>query len=61
MYIFSAAVFIGHYCGKQIKNHEIDRHVAVTGIMRNPCQVLVVQLEGKRLLGRPGRRWEFNI
>jgi hypothetical protein len=27
---------------------------------RNKCRVLVGRPEGKRPLGRPGRRWEYN-
>jgi hypothetical protein len=36
-------------------------HVARMGEMRNSYKVLVGQPEGKRLLGRPRRRWEDNI
>jgi hypothetical protein len=31
------------------------------GELRNACIVLVGKLEGKRLLGRPRRRWETKI
>jgi hypothetical protein len=31
------------------------------GEKRNACRVLVGKPEGKRLLGRPRRRWEYNI
>jgi len=31
------------------------------GKMKNAYKILVGKLEGKRLLGRPRRRWEVNI
>jgi hypothetical protein len=36
-------------------------HVARMGEMRIPYNILVGKPEGKRLLGRPRRRWEGNI
>jgi predicted CoA-binding protein len=36
-------------------------HVACLGKKRNSYRVLVVNPEGKRLLGRPRCRWEDNI
>jgi hypothetical protein len=36
-------------------------HVARTGEGRGAYKVLVGRTEGKRLLGRPKRRWEDNI
>jgi hypothetical protein len=36
-------------------------HVSRMGDMTNVNKILVVNLEGKRLLGRPGRRWQDNI
>jgi hypothetical protein len=36
-------------------------HVARTGEGRNVYRVLVGKPEGKRPLGRPGRRWEDGI
>jgi hypothetical protein len=36
---------------------ELVGHVARMGGMRNIYNVLVGKSEGKRLLGRPGRRW----
>jgi hypothetical protein len=30
-------------------------------VMKNPYKVLVGKPEGKRLLGRPGCRWEYSI
>jgi hypothetical protein len=53
-------VFIRHYYGEQIKKHEMGRRVVLMGKMRNPYQILVGQLESKRLLGRPRRRCEDN-
>jgi hypothetical protein len=36
-------------------------HVARMGETRNAYRILVGKLEGKRLLGRPRRRWVDNI
>ena len=36
-------------------------HVACMGEGSGVCRVLVGKPEGKRQLGRPGRRWEDNI
>jgi hypothetical protein len=36
-------------------------HVALMGEKRNVYRLLVGKPEGKRLLGRPGRRWIDNI
>jgi len=36
-------------------------HVARMGDRRGICRVLVGNPEGKRSLGRHGRRWEDNI
>ena len=36
-------------------------HVALTGERRGVYRVLVEKPEGRRLLGRPRRRWEDNI
>jgi hypothetical protein len=36
-------------------------HVAHMGSMKNAYRILVGKSEGKRLLGRPRRRWEDNI
>jgi hypothetical protein len=36
-------------------------HVARMGERRGVYRVLVLRPEGKRPLGRPGRRWEDNI
>jgi hypothetical protein len=36
-------------------------HVARMGEKRNPCRMLVGKPEGKRPLGRPRRRWVYNI
>jgi hypothetical protein len=34
---------------------------AILGLRRDACRILVGKSEGKRPLGRPGRRWENNI
>jgi hypothetical protein len=36
-------------------------HVASMGEMRNAYKTWVGKPEGKTLLGRPWRRWEYNI
>ena len=36
-------------------------HVARMGKKRNACRILVRKLGGKRPLGRPWRRLEYNI
>jgi hypothetical protein len=36
-------------------------HIARIGEKRNPYRILVGKPEGKRLLGRPERRWVDNI
>jgi hypothetical protein len=36
-------------------------HVARMWAKRNACMILVVKPEGKRPLGRPRRRWVYNI
>jgi hypothetical protein len=36
-------------------------HVARMGEKRNAYRILVGKLEGKRPLGRPRRRWVYNI
>ena len=36
-------------------------HVARMGERRGIYRILVGKPEGKRPLGRPGHRWEFNI
>jgi hypothetical protein len=48
---------------RQMKSRRIRwaRHVACMGEGRNVYRVLVGKPEGKRLLGRPRRRWEGRI
>jgi hypothetical protein len=36
-------------------------HVLIMGEIRNPYTILVGKPEGKRLLGRPRRRWEDTV
>jgi len=38
-----------------------EEHVVRVGERRRLYRILVGKLEGKRLLGRPRRRWEDNI
>jgi hypothetical protein len=39
----------------------MDRVCSTNGAKRNAYRILVVKPEGKRLLGRPRRRWVDNI
>jgi hypothetical protein len=39
----------------------VDRACSTHGAKRNVYRILVGKKEGKRPLGRPRRRWEFNI
>jgi hypothetical protein len=50
-----------HYQGDQIKGDEMGGHVACMEEMRNMYKILVGNLEEKRLVGRPRRRWKDNI
>jgi hypothetical protein len=43
------------------RNVRWARHVAYTGQMTNAYIILVGKPEGKRLLGKPKRRWEDNV
>jgi hypothetical protein len=45
----------------QIKEDAMGRTSSTHGEMRNPCKILVGQLERKGSLGRRRRRWESNI
>ena len=44
-----------------IEKNEIGGHVARMGKRRGAYRVLVGKSEGKRQLGRPGRKWDDNI
>jgi hypothetical protein len=44
-----------------VKNDEMGRECSSYREKRNIYRFLVVKPEGKRSLGRPGRRWEDNI
>jgi hypothetical protein len=35
-------------------------HVPCVGEKRNACRILIGKPEGKKLLGRPRRRWEAD-
>jgi hypothetical protein len=39
----------------------MGRECSTNGEKRNAYRILVANPEGKRLLGRPRRRWEYNI
>ena len=45
----------------KIKKNEMAGHVGCTGEGSDMYRILVGKPEGKRLLGRPKRRWEDNI
>ena len=55
-------VYIHNYslCFK-IEKNEMGGHVARMGERRGVYRVLVGKPEGKRVLGRPGHRWDDNI
>jgi hypothetical protein len=38
-----------------------ESNVARMGLMRNVYNILVAKSEGKRPLGRPRRRWKYNV
>jgi hypothetical protein len=44
-----------------MKEDEMDRACNTMGEKRNAYRILVRKPEGKRPLGRPGRRWVDNI
>ena len=48
-------------CGCKIETNEMGRTCSTYGEGRGVHRVLVGKPEGKRLLGRPRRRWENNI
>jgi hypothetical protein len=39
----------------------MDGHIALMEEMRNACRIFVGKPDGKRLFGRPRRRWEDSI
>jgi hypothetical protein len=39
----------------------MDQACSTNGEKKNACRILVGKPEGKRLLGRPRRRWVHNI
>jgi hypothetical protein len=45
----------------QVKEDENGRACSMNGEKRNAYRILVGNLEGKRPLGRPRRRWVDNI
>jgi len=42
-------------------NMRWESNVARMGLMRNVYNILVAKSEGKRPLGRPRRRWKYNV
>jgi hypothetical protein len=44
-----------------VKEDEVSRARSMHGEMKNVYRILVGKPEGKRLLGRPKRRWVDNI
>ena len=55
-------VLLTQYCaGGKIEKNEMGGARGVYGGGERCAEVLVGKLEGKRPLGRPGRRWEDNI
>ena len=69
--MYATHIFKSSYLGRWItiesnQNYKSRRmrwagHVALMGEGRGVHRVLVGKPEGKRLLGRPRRRWEDNI
>jgi len=63
----------GGRCWRRLHNEEIHvrvfksrrmrwtEHVACVWVMKNTYTILVGKSEGKRLLGRPRRRWKYHI
>jgi hypothetical protein len=54
-------VLTKYYSGDQIKKMRWVGHVACMGDGIGVYRVVVGRPEGKRLLGRPRHRWEYNI
>ena len=50
-----------HCAGYKMEKNEMDGACSAHGDRRGVFRVLVRKPEGKRPLGRPGRRWEDNI
>ena len=50
-----------YYSGDQIKKNEMGGACSTYGERQGVYRALVGKREGKRLLGRPSRRWEDNI
>jgi hypothetical protein len=53
--------FVSVSLGFSIKIFQTNKVTEVLHKIRNTCKILVVKPEGKRPLGRPRRRWEYNI
>ena len=53
--------FTPHWSGDKIENNGMGGACSAYGGEDWRIQVLVVKPEGKRPLGRPRRRWDYNI
>jgi hypothetical protein len=61
MYL-TALTSLTQYCaGDKIEKNEMDGACSADGEERGVHMVLVGKPEGKRPLGRPRRRWDYNI
>jgi hypothetical protein len=54
-------MFAKYNYNNQVKEDEMDRAFSTNGEKMNAYRILVEKPEGKRLLGRPRRRWWDNI
>jgi hypothetical protein len=50
-----------YYLNDQVKEDGMGRACGGHGEGSNTCRILMGKPEGKRLLGRPRRRWQDNI
>jgi hypothetical protein len=50
-----------HISGDRIKKNEMGEACGVHGDKRGTYNVMVRKPEGKRTLGRPRLKWEYNI
>ena len=57
-----ASVLLTQYCSRdKIQKNEVGGACSTYWVWRGVYRILVGKPEGKRLLGRPRRRWEDNI
>jgi hypothetical protein len=50
-----------YYSGDQIEKNEMGGACSTYGEKSGACRILVGRPERRRALGRPRRRWEYNI